>query len=60
VVLLCVINTAKESDYRTEKDEVKMDIINFILSSYCDPDNKSLFLFKNLLKGIFIENWGFN
>jgi len=53
--LLSVICVAKETDFRYENEDIKFEIVKFVLntSSFNDYENRSLTIFRSLLKGIF-------
>lgn len=57
MVILSTVLSAKESDYRFENDAIRHEMIRFVLNVYSDPENRTLGLFKSMLKGIFEQAW---
>lgn len=55
ITLLSMICLAEEKDYRTGQGNIKEGIVNFVLNSYNETENKHLQVFRNLLKGM-VEN----
>ncbi len=49
-----MVNLGKEEDYK-KQNNLKNEIISFLLNSYTDNFKNSLHIYKNLLKGLLPE-----